>query len=62
MSIAYNGLVFAKTSDLSPFLVFQLNPNKMDSPEDACNNAEFLLQVLDEVTHSIFLSAEACPK
>ncbi|XP_046678395.1 ras GTPase-activating protein 1 isoform X4 [Homalodisca vitripennis] len=40
----------------------ELNPNKMESPEDACNNAEFLLQVLDEVTHSIFLSAEACPK
>lgn len=23
----------------------ELNPTKMDSPEDACNNAEFLLQV-----------------
>jgi Ras GTPase-activating protein 1 len=23
----------------------ELNPSKMDSPDDACNNAEFLLQV-----------------
>lgn len=23
----------------------ELNPTKMDSPEDACSNAEFLLQV-----------------
>lgn len=34
----------------------------MDSPDDACANAEFLLATLDEVTHSIFLSAEACPR
>ncbi|XP_014259409.1 ras GTPase-activating protein 1 [Cimex lectularius] len=40
----------------------ELNPLKMDSPDDACANAEFLLQVLDEVTLSIFMSAEACPK
>jgi hypothetical protein len=40
----------------------QLNPTKMESPDDACANAEFLLQVLDEVTLSIFMSAEACPK
>ncbi|XP_014295659.1 ras GTPase-activating protein 1 isoform X2 [Microplitis demolitor] len=40
----------------------ELNPNKMDSPEDACSNAEFLLQVLDEVTLSIFTSPDACPK
>ncbi|KAF4529422.1 hypothetical protein B566_EDAN003516 [Ephemera danica] len=40
----------------------ELNPTKMESPDDACANAEFLLQVLDEVTHSIFLSAEACPR
>ncbi|KAL0271640.1 UNVERIFIED_CONTAM: hypothetical protein PYX00_008669 [Menopon gallinae] len=40
----------------------ELNPNKMESPDDACANAEFLLQILDEVTHSIFRSADACPK
>lgn len=28
----------------------ELNPAKMDSPDDACNNAEFLLQVLDQVS------------
>lgn len=27
----------------------ELNPAKMDSPEEACNNAEFLLQILDQV-------------
>lgn len=40
----------------------ELNPNKMETPDDACANAEFLLQVLDEVTLSIFMSAESCPK
>ncbi|KAJ8680102.1 hypothetical protein QAD02_015889 [Eretmocerus hayati] len=40
----------------------ELNPSKMDSPEDACSNAEFLLLVLDEVTLSIFTSHEMCPK
>ncbi|KAL7304905.1 ras GTPase-activating protein 1 isoform X2 [Trichogramma pretiosum] len=40
----------------------ELNPTKMDSPEDACNNAEYLLQILDEVTLSIFTSSEKCPK
>ncbi|KAJ9580394.1 hypothetical protein L9F63_003948 [Diploptera punctata] len=40
----------------------ELNPTKMESPDDACANAEFLLQILDEVTLSIFMSAEACPK
>ncbi|XP_031782247.1 ras GTPase-activating protein 1 [Nasonia vitripennis] len=40
----------------------ELNPSKMDSPEDACSNAEFLLQVLDEVTLSIFTSPDMCPK
>lgn len=39
----------------------QLNPSKMDS-DDACLNAEFLLQILDEVTLSIFLSVDACPR
>lgn len=27
----------------------ELNPTKMDSPEDACSNAEFLLQVFRSV-------------
>lgn len=27
----------------------ELNPAKMDSPDDACSNAEFLLQILDQV-------------
>nr|CAD7425858.1 unnamed protein product [Timema monikensis] len=40
----------------------ELNPNKMESPDDACANAEFLLQILDEVTLSIFMSADACSK
>ncbi|XP_071447289.1 ras GTPase-activating protein 1 isoform X2 [Hetaerina americana] len=40
----------------------ELNPTKMESPDDACDNAEFLLQVLDEITLSIFLSADSCPK
>ena len=44
------------------FIFYQLNPTKMESPDDACANAEFLLQILDEVTHSIFMSGEACPK
>jgi len=34
----------------------------MDSPDDACANAEFLLATLDDVTHSIFLSSDACPR
>ncbi|XP_045538707.1 ras GTPase-activating protein 1 [Papilio machaon] len=40
----------------------ELNPTKMDSPEDACNNAEFLLLILDQITHSIFLTPESCPR
>jgi len=40
----------------------ELNPTKMETPDDACNNAEFLLQVLDEITHSIFMSFDSCPK
>lgn len=27
----------------------ELNPAKMDSLDDACSNAEFLLQILDQV-------------
>ncbi|KAK9884928.1 hypothetical protein WA026_009165 [Henosepilachna vigintioctopunctata] len=40
----------------------ELNPAKMDSLDDACNNAEFLLQILDQVTLSIFMSSDACPR
>ncbi|XP_026288101.1 ras GTPase-activating protein 1 [Frankliniella occidentalis] len=40
----------------------ELNPTKMESPDDACNNAEYLLLILDEITLSIFMSAEACPR
>ncbi|XP_077291075.1 RAS p21 protein activator vap isoform X2 [Arctopsyche grandis] len=40
----------------------ELNPTKMDSPDDACSNAEFLLLILDEITLSIFLSSDACPR
>ncbi|XP_059056111.1 ras GTPase-activating protein 1 [Achroia grisella] len=40
----------------------ELNPTKMDSPEDACNNAEFLLMILDQITLSIFTSPESCPR
>lgn len=40
----------------------ELNPTKMDVNDDACSNAEFLLQILDLVTHSIFTSPEACPR
>lgn len=31
----------------------ELNPAKMDSLDDACNNAEFLLQILDQVSYCI---------
>jgi Ras GTPase-activating protein 1 len=55
------GVVFGNCSDNKLFCD-QLNPTKMESPDDACANAEFLLQILDEVTLSIFMSAEACPK
>jgi len=34
----------------------------MDPGGDACANAEFLLQTLDEISESILMSAEACPK
>lgn len=40
----------------------ELNPTKMDDIEDACSNAEFLLQILDLVTQSIFTSPEECPR
>jgi len=40
----------------------ELNPSKIESSTDACANAEFLLQVLDDITESIFMSSEACPR
>jgi len=40
----------------------ELNPNMIESPTEACSNAEFLLQVLDDITESIFMSSEACPR
>lgn len=40
----------------------ELNPAKMDERDDACSNAEYLLEVLDRVTDSIFHSAEDCPR
>merc|ERR1712051_379334 len=40
----------------------ELNPNKIESTTGACANAEFLLQVLDDITESIFMSSEACPR
>lgn len=40
----------------------ELNPSKIESPTEACANAEFLLQVLDDITESIFMSSEACPR
>merc|ERR1712029_351690 len=40
----------------------ELKPNKIESSTEACANAEFLLQVLDDITESIFMSSEACPR
>lgn len=40
----------------------ELNPTKIESIDDACNNAEFLLQILDQVTMSIFTATESCPR
>jgi len=40
----------------------ELNPNMIESPTEACSNAEFLLEVLDDITESIFMSSEACPR
>ena len=39
-----------------------MNPNKVESAAEACSNAEFLLQVLDDITESIFMSSEAAPR
>lgn len=46
----------------SPRQSCELNPNKIESTAEACANAEFLLQVLDDITESIFMSSEACPR
>lgn len=35
----------------------ELNPTKMDSPEDACNNAEFLLQVYNFFSNYVLINA-----
>ncbi|CAG0885228.1 unnamed protein product [Cyprideis torosa] len=40
----------------------ELNPTKMENANDACPNAEFLLQVLDDLTDAMFMSADACPR
>lgn len=40
----------------------ELNPTKMDVSDDACTNAEFLLQILDLITQSIFTAPESCPR
>ena len=34
----------------------------MDHQDDACSNAEYLLEVLDRITDAIFLAAEDCPR
>lgn len=33
----------------------ELNPNKMDSPDEACSNAEYLLQTLDQVFQNLLI-------
>lgn len=38
----------------------ELNPSKLDSPSEACANAEHLLSVLDSIVESIFSSVEYC--
>lgn len=40
----------------------ELNPTKMDVNDDACTNAEFLLQILDLITQSIFTAPDSCPR
>ncbi|CAO1437957.1 unnamed protein product [Diamesa tonsa] len=40
----------------------ELNPTKMEVNDDACQNAEFLLLVLDQITQSIFTSPDTCPR
>lgn len=39
----------------------ELNPVKLDSPSEACSNAENLLVILDEIVDIIFSNAHHCP-
>ncbi|KAJ6218163.1 hypothetical protein RDWZM_009320 [Blomia tropicalis] len=39
----------------------ELNPAKLDSPSEACSNAENLLNILDEIVEIIFANATHCP-
>lgn len=39
----------------------ELNPAKLDSPSEACSNAENLLNILDEIVEIIFANACHCP-
>lgn len=40
----------------------ELNPAKLDSPNEACANAEHLLDLLDTIVESIFKTVENCPR
>ena len=40
----------------------ELNPSRLDSPSEACHNAEHLLDVLDVFSENIFKSVADCPK
>ncbi|XP_076355488.1 ras GTPase-activating protein 1-like isoform X1 [Tachypleus tridentatus] len=40
----------------------ELNPSKLESPSEACTNAEHLLALLDEIIESIFVAVDSCPK
>ncbi|XP_054709957.1 ras GTPase-activating protein 1-like [Uloborus diversus] len=40
----------------------ELNPSKLESPIEACTNAENMLGLLDEVIESIFSSIDSCPR
>lgn len=39
----------------------ELNPAKLDSPSEACSNAENLLSILNEIIEVIFANAHYCP-
>ena len=38
-----------------------MNPAKLDSPSEACSNAENLLNIIDEIVEIIFANATHCP-
>ncbi|KAG8181735.1 hypothetical protein JTE90_028274 [Oedothorax gibbosus] len=40
----------------------ELNPSKLESPIEACTNAENMLGLLDEVIEAIFSSIDSCPR